>query len=208
VTVVTQARAGLTVSLNRAVAASRAPILARMDADDVALPDRFARQLAFLDAHPAVGLLGTACREVDAAGVPLRDVVPPLDDAAIRRCLMRANPFVHSSVMVRRAALAAAGGYDESLPVAQDYDLWFRMSRLTRMANLAEPLVLRRIRPGQVSVVRERERLRGELRIKARALARGGYGAWGAVHLVKPLVGLAMSDGMRRTLRRMRGGVP
>ncbi len=204
VSVLSQPRAGLTVSLNRAVAASRAPLLARMDADDVALPERFARQFAFLAAHPDVGLLGTACREIDAAGVSLRDIVPPEDDAALRRALVRANPFVHASVMMRRDAFVRAGGYDGSLAVAQDYDLWFRMSRLTRMANLPEPLLLRRMHEGQVSIARERERLHAEVRIKARALVRGGYGPWAALHLVKPLAGLAMTAGMRRTLRRAR----
>jgi len=55
---------------------------------------------------------------------------------------MRANPLIHSSVMFRRAVVEAVGAYGESFAVAQDYDLWLRMSRVTRLANLREPLVL------------------------------------------------------------------
>ncbi len=107
-------RAGLTRSLIRALELARAPLLARLDADDLALPERLARQRQFLDAHPDVGLLGTAAREVDVTGREVAIVRPPVDDAAIRRALIRANPFVHSSVIMRRAALDRAGGYDHA----------------------------------------------------------------------------------------------
>ena len=202
VRVLTQAATGLTVALARGVAESRGALVARMDADDVALPERFARQVAFLDGHSEVGLLGTGCHEIGSSGEIVRTIRPPADDTAIRRVLIRRNPFIHSSVVVRRNALEAAGGYDESLPVAQDYDLWLRMSRVTRMANLAEPLVLRRLTPGRVTLARETERLRAEVRIKLRVLRRGDYPVWCGVFLVKPLVALALPGGLRRRLRR------
>ena len=149
--IVRRARGGLTSALNVALRLSRAPLVARLDADDLALPERLERQLAFLSTHPDVGLVGTAAREVDASGREVAVVRPPADDAGIRRALIRRNPFVHSSVVMRRDAVEQAGGYDEAFPVAQDYDLWMRMSRVTRMANLLEPLVVRRLRPGRVS---------------------------------------------------------
>src|SRR5580765_6438409 len=93
---------GLTPSLNRALSLARAPLIARLDADDLALPERLACQRRFLDIHPDVGLLGTAAREVDASGQLVSVVTPPEDDAAIRRAVIRRNPFVLSSVMIRR----------------------------------------------------------------------------------------------------------
>src|SRR5262249_15246071 len=108
-----QAPRGLTASLNRALSLARAPLVARLDADDLALPERFACQRRFLDTHPGIGLLGTAAREVDASGRELCIVTPPEEDAAIRRALIRRNPFVHSSVMMRRSTLVEIGGYDE-----------------------------------------------------------------------------------------------
>ena len=154
-----QARAGLAVALNRAVGLARAPLVARLDADDVALPARLERQRAFLLAHPEVGLLGTAARVVDESGRDVEIIRPPEDDRDIRRVLIRRNPFVHSSVMVRRSLLASAGGYDASFPVAQDYDLWLRLSALTRMANLAEPLIVRRLVAGRVTAGRDTRNL-------------------------------------------------
>ena len=196
-----QPRAGLTVSLNRGVRMTTAPLVARMDADDVALPERFAQQASFLDAHPEVGLLGTGCHEIAPSGEILRTIRPPVDYMAIRRALIRANPFVHSSVMMRRAALERVGGYDESLRVAQDYDLWMRLSRVARLANLRDPLMLRRLTPGMVSRARETERLRAELRIKGQALQSGAYPAWCAIYLVKPLLALAIPARLRGVLR-------
>src|SRR5262245_13064468 len=83
-----RARQGLTLALNRALELARSALLARLDADDVALPERLARQIQFLAAHPDVGLLGTAAREVDPSGREVAIVRPPVDDDAIRRALI------------------------------------------------------------------------------------------------------------------------
>ena len=202
VRVIRQARAGQTRALNRGLALASAPVLARMDADDVSLPDRFAKQLAFLGGHPEVGLLGTGSREISGTGRALRLIAPPADDCLIRRALIRANPFVHSSVMFRRAALEAAGGYDERFAVAQDYDLWLRMSRVTRLANLPEPLVLRRVAAGQLSSAQDTTRLRDEVGARVRALRDRAYPLWCAVFLVKPLCALALPPRVRHLLRQ------
>lgn len=193
---------GLTRALNRAASLARAPLLARLDADDVALPERLARQRAFLDAHPEVGLLGTGAREVDADGREVAVVQPPSEDREIRRALIRRNPFVHSSVMMRQSVLARAGGYDETLPVAQDYDLWMRMSRLTRLANLPAPLVIRRLLPGRVSAVREMERSATEARVRWRAVKSGAYPWWCVIFLLKPLTARLVPPPVRRYVRR------
>ncbi len=197
-----QQPAGLTRSLNRALSLARAPLLARLDADDLALPERLALQRAFLDSHPDVGLLGTGAREVSPDGRDLGIVNPPAEDTAIRRALIRCNPFVHSSVMMRRSLLERVGGYDETLPVAQDYDLWMRMSCLTRMANLRALLIVRRLVPGRVSATRDAERLYTEARVRWRAVRSGAYPWWCAVFLLKPLGGLLLPAPLRGWLRR------
>ena len=203
-----RAGAGLTRSLVRALELARAPLVARLDADDVALPDRLERQRRVLDDHPEIGLLGTGAREIDVEGREIRVVRPPVDDESIRRALIRANPFVHSSVMLRRAVLDQVGGYDVSFPVAQDYDLWMRLASITRLANLAEPLVIRRLAAGRVSAVRDDDRLRAEASVRWRAVRRHTYPWWCAVFAVRPLVALAVPLAWRRALRaaiRMEG---
>jgi len=202
VRVTRQRRGGLTSALRSALGLARAPLVARLDADDVALPERLERQRDFLERHPEVGLLGTAAREVDGIGREVGVVRPPTEDAALRGALIRHNPFVHSSVMMRRSALEQAGGYDPSFPVAQDYDLWMRMSRVTRMANLPEALVVRRLLPGRISATREAERLRAEARVRWRAVRAGAYPAWCALFALRPYLAQALPASARRLLRR------
>src|SRR3989441_3042965 len=197
-----QHQSGQTPALNHALRLSQGALIARMDGDDVALPDRLARQAAFLDAHPDVGLLGTGCREITASGEVVRAITPPADDHTLRRLLIRMNPFTHSSVMCRREVLDASGWYDPRFVVAQDYDLWLRMSRLTKLANLPEPFVLRRLTAGQLSSARETTRIRDEVAAKLGALRRGTYAPWCAIFLAKPLCALALPPALRRSLRR------
>jgi len=197
-----QPHGGLTRALGRGLALARAPLVARLDADDLARPDRLERQHAFLAAHPEVGLLGAAARVVDEAGREVGEVRPPEDDATLRRMLIRRNPFVHSSIIARRALVAQAGGYDPDFAVAQDYDLWLRLAPLTRMANLAEPLVTRRLVAGRVTAAREDDRLRAEARARWRALRGGAYPAWSVVWVARPLLALAVPRPLRAALRR------
>jgi glycosyltransferase involved in cell wall biosynthesis len=201
-----QTHSGLTRALNRALSLARGPLVARLDADDLALPARVARQRAFLAQHPEIGLLGTAAREDDAAGVPVRVVRPPADDPALRRALIRANPFVHSSVMARRELLTRVGGYDETLDVAQDYELWMRLARHTRLANLDEVLVVRRLGARRVSVEREEDRLRTEVRVRWRAVRSGAYPPWCALFALRPALALALPRPLRRAVRAARAG--
>lgn len=202
--VVHQSPVGLTASLNRALGLARAPLIARLDADDYAVPERLARQVAFLDAHPDVGVLGSAAREVDREGREVEVVRPPLDDVTIRRTLIRRNPFVHSTVVVRRAVLDRAGAYDERLTVAQDYDLWMRLAAVTRLANVPDTLVTRRLLATRVSATRDGERLRTEVRVRWRAVRRGDYPWWCTVFAARSALALAVPPGLRRLLRRMR----
>ena len=207
--VLRQPRGGQTRALNLGLRAASAPLIARIDADDVALPERLERQASFLVAHADVGLLGTAAREIAPDGSVVQTLVPPRDDRALRRALCRSNPFIHSSVMFLRRALADAGGaYDESFAVAQDYELWLRMSRVTRLASLDEPLVLRRLAPGRLSSARDTTRLRDEVVAKLRALRSGAVPAWSAVFVAKPLGALMLPTPLRRAVRAVLAGAP
>ena len=196
------ARVGLTRSLNRAIALARAPLLARLDADDVAMPDRLARQHAFMRAHPDVGLLGGAAREVDTEGRLVREVTPPLDDASLRRLLIRRNPFVHSAVMFRREVIDRVGPYDERWPVAQDYELWMRISRVSLLANLDAVLVTRRLVSGRITSQRDSDRLWAEARARWHAVRAGRYPWWTVVHAARPALARALPRPLREAMRR------
>jgi hypothetical protein len=132
---------GVSASRNLAAAKARAPLLAQLDSDDLALPHRLAVQVATMNARPLLALLGSAAELIDARGRRIGSLRHPLGDAALRAFLREGNGFVHSSMMMRRDAFLAAGGYRAGLGRAEDFDLWLRMAGLGEMANLAEPLV-------------------------------------------------------------------
>jgi len=136
-----QAPQGIVAALNTAIAAARAPYLARLDADDRARPDRFGKQLAFMQAHTEIQLLGTFADRIDAAGNVVGRLTPPTDPATLARVLERINPFVHSSVMMRTALVRRIGGYRAAFGAAEDYDLWLRLAEAGDMANLADHLI-------------------------------------------------------------------
>lgn len=131
---------GQTRSLNRGLAVAQGRYIARQDADDLSYPARFASQVAYLDAHPEVGLLGSSYNVIDAAGEVIERRTVPTDNDTIQRILVRRNCFAHGSVMMRRDVLARAGNYHEALWSIQDYDQWLRMAEQAQVANLAEPL--------------------------------------------------------------------
>jgi len=137
---------GLTRSLNRGLQLARGEYVARQDADDVSMPERLARQVAFLDTNPHIVLLGTWAQEIDAEGRALVTREPPCECAAIRWMLLFDNPYIHTSVILRRATvLKEVGFYNEKYAYAQDYDLWSRIARVFPVANLPEQLVKFRI---------------------------------------------------------------
>jgi hypothetical protein len=139
--VITQANRGLVSALNRGLAEARAPLIARLDADDVAEPERFARQVAYLRAHPEVAVVGSAIRIIDEDGAFRRLQPYPCGAASVAAALLHGCALAHPAVMMRRAAVLAVGGYREAFRHAEDYDLWLRLSETHALDNLPEPLL-------------------------------------------------------------------
>lgn len=147
-----QENRGLIASLNRLIGEARAPLIARMDGDDVALPDRFERQLAFLDAHSDHGVLGTCTTSIDEHGRPLGRGEPhPPSHEALVAALGTGPVLCHSSVIMRTELVRAVGGYRPLFRHCEDYDLWLRLSSKTRMCSLPERLMRYRFSDDQVS---------------------------------------------------------
>src|SRR5579872_4023526 len=148
-----QADTGLAAALNRGISLARGRYIARQDHDDLADPSRIAKQVAFLDANPEYALVGT-CAEIWVGDRPSgRFHDHPTEDEILRFDLLFNNPFVHSSVMIRKSALDNIGGYstDPARQPPEDYELWSRIARHYRVANLAERLTVYREVPSSMS---------------------------------------------------------
>ncbi|MBA2558528.1 MAG: glycosyltransferase [Propionibacteriales bacterium] len=141
------ANVGLGIALDQGMAACAHDIVARMDADDIALPHRFAVQVPLVEA--GVDLVGSSLLEFGAdAGDIVGKRVPPIDPDAIVRYARFHQPFNHPTVVYRRGVVEAAGGY-RHLAMMEDYLLFAKMiGQGARVANVEEPLVLYRVGAG------------------------------------------------------------
>jgi len=151
VRVFTQENRGIVASLNRALALGRAPLVARMDADDVARPDRFAKQVACLREHADIAVLSGAMELIDANGAPLRVDTFPTSPEAVARELLERCCVSHPAVMARTEVLRSVGGYRRAAQHAEDYDLWLRIAEIGRIANLPDVLLAYRMHPVKAS---------------------------------------------------------
>jgi glycosyltransferase involved in cell wall biosynthesis len=143
---------GLVATLNELLGEARGELIARMDADDVALPDRFARQVEFMAANPQVVCLGGGQILMDERGRPIAPIEPPVDDRAIQESALRGHGSIcHPTAMIRASALQALGGYRPAFYPAEDLDLWLRLGELGELANLAEPVIFYRVHSGSIS---------------------------------------------------------
>jgi glycosyltransferase involved in cell wall biosynthesis len=139
---------GMSAALNRAAAQASASLLARLDSDDIALPDRLEKQQRWLDSRQEVAVLGGAMIYIDPRGRKMSTAVMSLEpNVAIRE----APAIAHPTVMMRRDAFRAVGGYRRAFDGAEDYDLWLRIGERALMANLNEVATYYRSHPGQAT---------------------------------------------------------
>jgi glycosyltransferase involved in cell wall biosynthesis len=142
--VVHQHNQGLAATLNNALALCHTEFFARLDADDVALPTRLEQQLAYLEAHPRVGLVGTQIASLGETRISGGGALP-CDHATIDAKLMRGHHAIcHSSVAGRTELLRRIGGY-WTLGISEDWDMYLRMAEIAELANLPAVLVYVRV---------------------------------------------------------------
>lgn len=197
---------GIARSLNAGIEAARAPIVAVQDADDHSEPHRLERQLEALRASPAVAVVGSRMREVDAEG---RELEPRTSFAAgdVRPVLMRFNPIPNGCAAFRRDAVLAVGGYDARYRYATEYDLWLRLAERWEVRTLDEVLATRVMGGTNVAARAERAQTREAIAIRLRALRRRRT-LRGAGGLAAPLLSLATPTALKRARRRRLGQAP
>ncbi|MBC7769865.1 MAG: glycosyltransferase family 2 protein [Phycisphaerales bacterium] len=150
--IVTQPNGGLVAALNHGLSHCTAEFIARLDSDDVALPQRLERQLAYLEAHPACVAVGSQVTHIDENGAPLTGLpdAGEIADADASHAPAREPYVVHSTLMARRAAVEAIGGYRYA-PNCEDSDLFWRLSERGALACIAEALLKYRVHSASIS---------------------------------------------------------
>jgi glycosyltransferase involved in cell wall biosynthesis len=148
-----QPNRGLIASLNRLIEEATAPLIARMDGDDISLPERFERQIAFLAAHADHGVVGTWTHDIEEDGSPWTDTFPdpPTSHEALLAAAGSHSLLCHASVMMRADLVRSVGGYRAAFRHCEDFDLWLRLAEVSRICSIPERLVRYRHSPGQIS---------------------------------------------------------
>jgi glycosyltransferase involved in cell wall biosynthesis len=181
------------------------PYIAVMDADDIALPTKFAKQRTFLEAHPNVGAVGTFARFFDEdTGETVFFQSHPTEPAAIRDAMFFNLPAVHPSVMLRAEAFRIAGFYDSRYRTAEDYELLRRVAKTFDVANLPEHLFDYRLSSRGQSLANRQRQLADRLRIQVEYFEPLNWRAWAGV--AKTLALFAMPNALLMKFKNWRHG--
>ncbi len=164
---------GLIASLNLGLKLCTAPLIARMDHDDLAMPERLAKQVAFMNAHSEVGVLGTQYQIIDESGALGTQVKHPLShDEIICDFFFRGCVLAHPTVVFRRLLLdtlpSGSEVFDPNFKNAEDFDLWLRFAKKTRFQNLPEVLLHYRKHASQISQDQAKAQWEKSLELRAR----------------------------------------
>lgn len=145
--VIHQSNQGCISARQLAISKAIGKYIAIMDADDISLPRRLEKTIAYLDEHPEVILVGSACiiRSDETGSETIFE--PPTEDYALRKCLLRCAPFVDPANVIRKDAFEKAGGY--KVDHGFDYELYSRLAKFGKLAGIQEPLVIIRRHDGQ-----------------------------------------------------------
>ena len=148
---------GLTKSLNKGLGMAKGEYIARMDADDVSMPERLEKEVTSLDQNRNVGLVGTHYLMINENGKELHTIKGWTESGKLTEKLLEGNPFGHGSVMFSAECIEKVGLYREEFKFAQDYDFWLRISDVCDVANISELLYKWRFNSKSISVTRKNQ---------------------------------------------------
>lgn len=141
---------GVAATLNRGLSLAKGEYIARMDADDISLPERLEKQVAYLDAHPETAVLGVGVERFGEEIAPQTRLFSA-DPRQMQADLFFSCGLAHPGVMLRKSVIAALGGYDREYEGLEDYELWCRVSRKHQVCALPTVLLRYRVHGGQVT---------------------------------------------------------
>lgn len=195
---------GLTKSLNKGIHLANGKYIARMDADDISNPDRLKLQVEFLETNLDHGLVGSWSLEMDEKGNKSdvgREL--PVESEKLVKDLISYNPFFHSSIMMRKNIFEKTGLYNEEWKYAQDYELYFRISRFYKIANLPFYLMAQRRSPYSISQRKSRAQAFFAAKARMKAVRKGFYSKWAYLYVLRAYIGWLLPKWLKGYIRRV-----
>ncbi|KAM3115014.1 glycosyltransferase family 2 protein [Phormidesmis sp. 146-33] len=162
---------GLTKSLNKGLSLSKGKYIARQDGDDISFLDRLSQQFDYLEMHPEVGTIGTAVELINPQGSKIGEDYPPSEHERLEAAFLFNNPMHHSTLMSQSALMQSIGGYNETFLRSQDYDMFWRLSRQSRLENISRILLKRRMDDrSRITTIHRKEQLEYAYKISLNAV--------------------------------------
>ena len=160
-------RKGVAASLNKGIQAAKGEFIARMDADDIAVPERFEKQIDYMRRNKHCVVCGSHCYYIDEKDQIIGKRYYAQTDKMIRKTMLQMNPFAHPSTIIRKSVLTGNNiFYSDAYKRAEDYHLWFRLSKYGTFANINSFLLMYRISEDAVKLRHTREMLWDTIRLK------------------------------------------
>lgn len=194
---------GLTKSLNRAIKISQGKYIARQDSDDISLPQRLEKQVEFLEKYPEVKILGSFGYTINERGRVLKKQEMPVSFSEIKKSLIKKNPFMHTSLMIKKEIIDRVGDYNEKFKASQDYELSFRILKIAKGENLPLFLIKKRYHKDMISIEKDEEQLRNTIFFRKQAIKKGDYSKFCYVYLLKPYFSLKCPMFLKKILWRI-----
>ncbi len=164
---------GLVATLNEGIAIAQAPLIARMDADDISLLERLKIQKEYMDSHPDVVCLGSQVKVIDGKGrFLIHNDIKQGHDEIVLSALQGVSPIIHPTAMIRLEALKKINGYSIDNYPAEDLALWIDLSEIGQLVNLEMPLLEYRIHDNSISTSSHELQLAKTAEICKRACAK------------------------------------
>jgi glycosyltransferase involved in cell wall biosynthesis len=189
---------GLTKNLNVGLRKAKGEFIARMDADDVSLPNRFATEVQFLDKHPDVALAGTWADIINNEGKIIGEIKYTTEHKQIRRNMTERSQIIHPSVMFRKRIVNEVGMYDEKLRTAQDYEYFARVMSKFKVANIPKKLLHYRWDFSQNEGFKKnrQQEINGWVG-RWRMFTKYGWPAWYIIFAIKPAIAFCIPSPWR-----------
>ena len=164
-----------TKTLNNGLKVARGKYMVRMDADDWSYSDRLQKQFSFMEKNSRVGVSGGSIEICDRNLKALNVRRYPLNDVLARKIIFRYSPFAHPATIWRKVLLDQVGGYNDAIPLSQDYDLYFRIGKICKFANLSDVLIKLRTHNDSSSIIRGKYQEQYAVYIRIKAFLEFGY---------------------------------
>ena len=164
-----------TKTLNRGLKIAKGKYMVRMDADDWSYPDRLQKQFDFMENHPEVGVSGGTIEICDQRLKVLNLRRYPQTDENARKIIFRYSPFAHPATIWRMKIIKEIGGYNENIPLSQDYELYFRVGQKSKFSNLSEVILKLRTHDDSSSLALGKSQEQFALYSRIKAFLEYGY---------------------------------